>query len=311
MRKVIGIGETVFDIIFKNGQPISGRPGGSVFNAMISLGRMGQHPLFISEVGEDIVGKTVRQCMTDNDVSTDYMCSIDQCKSAVALAFLDANEHPDYMFYNDYPKDNRLDFTMPDIREDDIVLMGSFFALDPDVHEQLITLLDQARNMHAIVYYDVNFRKNLVWQARHLMPALLENMEYADIIKGSDEDFVNIFDEHDSKQTYDDHVEFFTKNFLFTQGDKGATVYGNGFCKSYPALKAELVSTVGAGDSFNAGIIYGLLKYGITYNDLKGSIDEATWNKVVRCGIEFSAHVCGSLENYVSPDFAARMKASD
>ena len=90
MRKVIGIGETVFDIIFKNGQPISGRPGGSVFNAMISLGRMGQHPLFISEVGEDIVGKTVRQCMTDNDVSTDYMCSIDQCKSAVALAFLDA-----------------------------------------------------------------------------------------------------------------------------------------------------------------------------------------------------------------------------
>ena len=45
MRKVIGIGETVFDIIFKNGQPISGRPGGSVFNAMISLGRMGQHPL--------------------------------------------------------------------------------------------------------------------------------------------------------------------------------------------------------------------------------------------------------------------------
>ena len=38
MRKVIGIGETVLDIIFKNGQPIGAVPGGSVFNGVISLG---------------------------------------------------------------------------------------------------------------------------------------------------------------------------------------------------------------------------------------------------------------------------------
>lgn len=304
MRKVIGIGETVFDIIFKNGQPISGKPGGSVFNALISLGRIGQHPLFISEVGDDLVGQNIKQCMNDNGVSTDYLCSLYEHQSPLALAFLDKNEHPDYMFYKDYPTDNRLDYTMPDIEPDDIVLIGSFFALDPNVREQLMDILNRARNEEAIVYYDVNFRKNHAWEVRHLMPAILENMEYADIIKGSDEDFVNVFNEHNSQQTYDDHIEFFTKNFIYTEGDKGATIYGTNFKKQYPANVVTPVSTVGAGDSFNAGIIYGLLKNRIRRRDLIDGLDEETWDNIVKCGIEFSSHVCTSLENYISVEWA-------
>lgn len=49
MRKVIGIGETVLDIIFKGGKPIEAVPGGSSFNAVISLGRAGVNASFISE----------------------------------------------------------------------------------------------------------------------------------------------------------------------------------------------------------------------------------------------------------------------
>ena len=56
MRKVIGIGETVLDIIFKNDQPIGAVPGGSVFNGIISLGRSGVHTSIISETGNDRVG---------------------------------------------------------------------------------------------------------------------------------------------------------------------------------------------------------------------------------------------------------------
>lgn len=56
MRKVIGIGETTFDIIFKDGQPVSAVPGGSAFNAIISLGRSGVNTTFISEAGNDRIG---------------------------------------------------------------------------------------------------------------------------------------------------------------------------------------------------------------------------------------------------------------
>lgn len=59
MRKVIGIGETVLDIIFKDSQPIGAFPGGSTFNGLISLGRSGVHATFISETGNDRVGKMI------------------------------------------------------------------------------------------------------------------------------------------------------------------------------------------------------------------------------------------------------------
>ena len=48
MRKVIGIGETILDVIFKNDQPIGAVPGGSVFNGLISLGRAGMRKLALS-----------------------------------------------------------------------------------------------------------------------------------------------------------------------------------------------------------------------------------------------------------------------
>lgn len=53
MRKVIGIGETILDIIFKNNQPHTAVPGGSTFNGLISLGRLGVPVSFISEVGNE------------------------------------------------------------------------------------------------------------------------------------------------------------------------------------------------------------------------------------------------------------------
>ena len=56
MAKVIGIGETVFDILFKNNVPVNAVPGGSVYNCIISLGRCGVQAEFISEVGDDRIG---------------------------------------------------------------------------------------------------------------------------------------------------------------------------------------------------------------------------------------------------------------
>ena len=65
MRKVIGIGETILDIIFRNGQPTAAVPGGSVFNGIMSLARTGIPVSFISETGNDRVGNTILQFMQD------------------------------------------------------------------------------------------------------------------------------------------------------------------------------------------------------------------------------------------------------
>ena len=60
MRKVTGIGETVYDIVFRDGQPQAGVPGGSTFNTMISAGRCGADSCFLSEVGSDRIGSLIK-----------------------------------------------------------------------------------------------------------------------------------------------------------------------------------------------------------------------------------------------------------
>ena len=66
MRKIIGIGETILDIIFRNNQPSHAVPGGSTFNTLISLGRLGVPATFISEIGKDTVGDIIIDFMKKN-----------------------------------------------------------------------------------------------------------------------------------------------------------------------------------------------------------------------------------------------------
>lgn len=122
MRKVIGIGETVLDIIFKQGKPVSALPGGSTFNAIISLARSGVNTTFISETGNDRVGDQVINFMKKNGVSSDNVSVFPDSRTPLALAFLDENNNADYIFYKDHPHD-QLEFSFPEVNRDDIVLL--------------------------------------------------------------------------------------------------------------------------------------------------------------------------------------------
>lgn len=188
MRKVIGIGETVLDIIFKNGKPIEAVPGGSSFNAVISLGRAGVNASFISEAGNDRIGEYVIQFLRDNGVNADNVSIFPESKSPLSLAFLDENNNADYIFYKDHPHD-QLEFATPEINPGDIVLFGSFFALNPVVRPQVAGFLEYAKNHGAILYYDINFRASHQNEIMKITPNLIENLEYADFVRGSHEDF--------------------------------------------------------------------------------------------------------------------------
>ena len=192
MRKVIGIGETILDIIFRNEQPSAAVPGGSVFNGIVSLSRTGVPVCFISETGNDHIGNIILRFMRDNHISTDYVNVFPDGKSPVSLAFLDDNSDAEYIFYKDYPK-QRLDVIYPKLEEDDIVVIGSYYALNPVLREKVLELLDQAREKKAIVYYDPNFRSSHKEEAIKLAPTIIENLEYANFVRGSQDDFFYMY----------------------------------------------------------------------------------------------------------------------
>ena len=274
-RKVIGIGETVLDIIFKNNQPVGAVPGGSVFNSIISLGRSGVKCSFISETGNDRVGRTILDCLEENGVDASSVYVYPDSKSPLSLAFLNEQNDAEYIFYKDHPND-RLEFTFPDIQPDDIVLFGSYYAVNPVIRPQVVGFLDYARQHGAILYYDVNFRASHKNEVMKLTPNILENLEYADIVRGSTEDFEVMFRKSDPDVIYRTQIAFYTKRFICTQGARPVELRAeNGLKKSYEVKSnGDTVSTIGAGDNFNAGFAYGLIRYGITREQIELGLSE-------------------------------------
>lgn len=308
MRKVIGIGETMLDIIFKNGKPIEAVPGGSTFNGIVSLGRAGVKTVFVSETGNDRVGEYVRDFLRDNNVDTSAINVFQETKSPVSLAFLDKDNNADYIFYRDQKHDH-MDFAYPDIQKDDIVVFGSFYAVNPALRPQVSGLLEYARQRGAIIYYDVNFRKAHQADVMKVTPNLIDNLEYADIVRGSKEDFEVLYKKDSAERVYRAETSFYCKRFIYTDGPNPVSVFSNnGFHKEYARPKTETVSTIGAGDNFNAGFIYGMIKYGVTRDDVEQGLSEEVWDKLIATATAFSADCCKDIFNYISKEFGQQLQ---
>ena len=308
MRKIIGIGESILDIIFRNQQPSHAVPGGSTFNTLISLGRLGIPTSFISEIGQDTVGNIILDFMRENHVGTENLDIFYEGKTPISLAFLDEHNEAQYMFYSQFPP-KRLNFVWPRIDQDDIIVFGSYFALNPALHEKVREFITFAKDRKAIIYYDPNFRNAHAHEAVKLMPSVLENLEYADLVKGSTEDFGNLFHLTDARKIYLDHIKFYCPNFICTQGGAGAELFCAQGGRHFAGTPITPVSTIGAGDSFNAGILFGLIKHDITLDRLYALTPEE-WAPIIQYGIEFATAVCLSMDNYIDREMAARYKES-
>jgi len=256
-KRIIGIGETVFDILFKDDQPQKAVPGGSTFNSIVSLGRAGMNCVMVTEVGGDHVGDIICNFLQENGVSTEYVCRHKDVKSHISLAFLDENNDAQYVFYKDHASVS-LDGKLPTFGKDDVVLFGSFFAINPVIRPVVGKLLREAREAGAWLYYDVNFRKNHIAELPEVMPNIEENMRLADVVRGSTEDFEYLFGLQEGEAIYE-RVRRYCPTLILTDGARPIRLYRPDGCERYPVESIETVSTVGAGDNFNAGYIYAKL----------------------------------------------------
>ena len=296
MRKVIGIGETIYDIIFKDNQPFKAVPGGSTFNCMVSLGRLNIPALFISEAGDDKIGNIIKKFMEENNLSTEFIDFFHNGSSPVALAFLNEKQDAEYTFYRNFPE-KRLDIELPPIQTDDIVVFGSYFALNPLLRGKVSELIKSARDK-AIVYYDINFRKPHAYERNKLMGAFLENFENSTIVRCSDEDLEILYPGESIESIYENRISFYCKNFIVTKGKNGVFLKTSSIEKNYEVKPLEPISTIGAGDNFNAGIVYGLMKYEYAKSDLN-NLKEEDWDKLIALGIQFASEVCMTTDNYI------------
>lgn len=304
IRHVYTLGETVLDLVSEDGVHMRAVPGGSVLNASVSLGRMHIPVHLLSEFGADMAGDVIVKFLDENNVDSRHCIRYAANKTLLALAFLDANKNAAYSFYHDTPQQLAAVHS-PEFKKEDILLFGSFYAVKPGRRSLVLQMLQHAADAGCTVYYDLNIRKAHAGEQEQLSDAFLRNMQAATIVKGSDEDFLNLFQLADPDAIYE-RVCKFCKMLIITNGAKPALVYLPGFKKSFNVPVINPVSTIGAGDNFNAGFIYGLATSGLQASDIP-ALSALELDRLVGCGLAFAADTCLSADNYITrkfePDF--------
>ena len=293
-KRVIGIGETVLDILFKDDQPQKAVPGGSTFNSIVSLGRAGLSCAMVTEAGGDHIGDIICRYLQDNGVSPEYVCRHENVKSHISLAFLDENNDAQYVFYKDHAS-VMLDGKLPTFSKDNVVLFGSFFAVNPAIRKVVGGLLHAAHDAGAWLYYDVNFRKNHIADLPDVLPNIEENMQLADVVRGSTEDFGYLYGLHEGDEIYS-QVSRYCRKLILTDGARPIRVYTPDSCETYPVQTIETVSTVGAGDNFNAGYIYATMQ---------GEQEETSR---IRMAQRWSQDVCRQIGNNISDELVEQLR---
>jgi len=301
MRQIYGTGETVYDIIFREGVIVTGRPGGSMLNSAVSMGRAGLPVHFISEYGQDDIGAIVDSILLANSIDTRNVYRYTEGKTTVTIASLDKNNNATYTFYRDAPK-SRLGKAFPQLQKNDVLLFGSYYALAPEIRAKMVDFICQAKNVGAFIVYDPNYRTAHLHELEQLKPRLIENMQMASVIKGSEDDFNLIFGAKTVEEAFE-HTSKYCKYLFYTMADKGVYFISEEQKIFVPSQKITPISTIGAGDNFSAGIIYSLYNHRILGDNLFELSDDSI-KRIIETGIAFASDVCQSFDNYVSANFA-------
>lgn len=307
MRTVTAMGETIMDILFKKGQPVAAVPGGSSFNSVISIGRAGLPCRFIGYTGRDRVGLDTEAFLVKNGVSTECFEVREGERSAISLAYLDANGDATYQFYKDTPRTHQ-EWRIPHFQSDDVLLFGSYYAVCEGMRPQVAATLRTANEAGAILYYDLNFRRSHAHEFEALLPAIHQNFRESTLVRGSADDFEVMYQSRDARKIYDRHISKYCPLFICTAGSGMITICTPTAAHEFQAPHIpDVVSTVGAGDNFNAGFIYGLVREGITRDQLP-ILGHQGWQRLIRYATAFASEACQSTDNFVSTKFGLEIR---
>ena len=301
MRKIITIGESILDTIYQNQQPVCSFIGGRVSNASAALGDLGLPVSMVSECCTDKVGDWVVDFFEKHHVDTKSIDRYTDGSTPLAAIFKEDGEPDKIVNYGEYPA-NRFSVIWPRIDEDDIVLFGSYYAIDNPQREKLFDLLSYAAERKAIVIYLPGFQHGTQFNLTKVMPNILENFEVSSIVIDHDKDINTMFPNQDSDKVYNNHIKFYGPTYIHITPGDNATIY-KGVDKTVVPFSCESNNHLGWQAGFIAGLIHQLIARGIKHGDID-SLEPARWTELVKSAYDFAANCAQSGTNCLSEEFA-------
>jgi len=304
MRKIIAIGESILDTVYYNQRPVCSFVGGRVSNAAASLAELGLPVSMVSECCTDKVGDWVVDFFEQHHVDTKSIDRYTDGSTPLAAIFQADGEQDSIVNYGEYPQ-SRFNVIWPRIDEDDIVLFGSYYAIDMPQRERLYDLLSYAAERKAILVYLPGFQHGTQFNITKVMPNILENFEVSTLVIDHDKDINNMFPDQDSDKVYNNHIKFYGPTYVHITPNASATIY-KGIDKTECPFTCDTTNHLGWQAGFIAGIIYEIIRCDLHQADIP-TLDPQVWKEIMIKSFEFAANCAASNDNCLSPDFAQQM----
>lgn len=229
MRKIIIIGECTLDLLFPevpegDSVAVGAIPGGRLLNAAAMLGDAGMEVAYVGEAARDRHGDFIVGYLDRHNVSVRSIDRFTEGVTPTNLRFGDDESRT--VCIRNYPS-QRFDVIWPRIDAGDIVVFGTFFAIDERVRQPLLDLLAHAQEREALLVYLPGFLPQQAPGITHVMPMILENLEMARIVVSRKGDLTTIFrDCNDASGCFSKHIEFYCPTLLDVDtADGSLTLY--------------------------------------------------------------------------------------
>ncbi len=258
----LSCGEALYDLFpsaeTDTGFTFDARIGGSPLNVAIGLARLGRRVAFFTGRSSDPLGRRLERTLKEEGVDTAWLVG-KQNRTTLALVSLKTGGVPHYTFYGHDAADSSVgEADLPDLPP--TVAAVNFGSYSLVVEPTGSSLLQLARRHHdsKLISLDPNPRLNVEPDVRRWRRRVDAFSELADLIKVSDEDLEILLPGEEVESALSRWNSRGVPLIVVTRGGDGALVSLRGELFEASGHTAEVVDTVGAGDSFQAGLLCGL-----------------------------------------------------
>lgn len=288
---ILCCGEALIDMIpveAGGGKAFQPHAGGAIFNTAISLGRLGVPVGFLSGLSSDLFGQQLKSSLEESGVDAGFSIRSDRPST---LAFVELNDgHATYTFYDENTAGRSLTPDMlPKVPEGIRALyFGGISLISEPCADFYAALADKTAADH-VVMLDPNIRKSFIRDEKTYRARIARMIGVSDIVKVSDEDLEWLVPEG---------VDLLEKAALLARGKLVIVTRGaagaiarltDGTVVEVPARRVDVVDTVGAGDTFNAGVLADLARQDLLEKHAVAAISPENIRQALACGAAVAA----------------------
>lgn len=262
--------------------------GGAIFNTAIALGRLGVPTGFFTGLSDDMMGDILRKTLAESGVDYSYCATLSR-PTTVAFVKL-VNGHATYAFYDEGTAGRMItEAELPDLGDDCEALHFGAISLIPEPCGSTYEALLKREHDKRVISLDPNIRPGFIKDKDAHMARIRRMAGMADIVKFSDEDLAWFGLEGDEDALARHWLHHGAKLVVVTRGAEGAVGYTAAHKVTVPSERVTVVDTVGAGDTFDAGVLASLKMQNLLTKQQVAALSEDQIAKVLALGAKAAA----------------------